>query len=60
MCVCPTPAHCHRWTLAEAALARLPGLNVQHIMKKGKPIRQGPQLVSPLPPAEQLDLLPVP
>lgn len=35
MCVCPNPIACHRRTLAEEAIRRMPGLPVVHLARTG-------------------------
>ena len=35
LCVCPNPIGCHRWTLAEEAVQRMPGLRVVHLFRTG-------------------------
>ena len=34
LCVCPNPIGCHRWTLAEEAIRRMPGLLVVHLTRR--------------------------
>ena len=35
LCVCPNPIGCHRSTLAEEAIRRMPGLRVVHLFRTG-------------------------
>jgi hypothetical protein len=58
MCVCAKPESCHRWTLVEEALRRMPDLQVIHLTKRGPRPHVRPVKVDQLDLADAL--LPLP